>query len=214
MQEALKHQLEELKTLLPGFEYHGVGRDDGISKGEHSAIFIRTERFRVLAKGDFWLSETPGKPGYGWDARINRICSWVKLVDQRSGREFFVFNAHYDHQGVKARIESSKLIEKKIMEIAGQAHVIFMGDLNGNHQSEWYRHIAASELKDALLQAPDPYIPSGSFNGFRKDGIQKDVIDHIFVSKGFQVSKAGILTDTYDGKFPSDHFPVMAVITL
>lgn len=212
-QEALKNQLDDLVALLPGFEYHGVGRDDGLSKGEHSAILIRKSRFRVLDKGDFWLSETPEKPGFGWDARINRICSWVKLHDKLSGREFYVFNAHYDHQGVKARVESSRLIEKKIRSIAGNADVVFMGDLNGNHQSEWYRHMASTQLKDALFIAPDPYTPSGSFNGFRRDGISKDIIDHIFVSNRFRVLRAGVITDTYQGKFPSDHFPVMAVLS-
>jgi endonuclease/exonuclease/phosphatase family metal-dependent hydrolase len=204
-----------LQKQLPGFEYYGVGRDDGKSGGEHSAIFIRKERFNVLAKGDFWLSETPEKPGPGWDARLNRICSWLKLEDKKLKKTYYVFNVHYDHQGIKARIESSKLILQQIKSIAGDDEVILTGDFNGNHQSEWYLALANSgRLKDALSLTTNVYRNTGSFNSFKWDNPSKDVIDHIFVSKGFKVTRYGILTDTYHGKYPSDHYPVLVELTL
>ncbi|MFT3846688.1 MAG: endonuclease/exonuclease/phosphatase family protein [Lacibacter sp.] len=210
-QEGLKNQLADLSASLPGFAYYGVGRDDARSGGEHSAIFYKTDKYSLIGSGDFWLSETPEKPGFGWDARNNRICSWIQLKEKNTGNVFFVFNVHYDHRGVAARIESSKLIMTRIQVIAGKHPVILTGDFNGNHQSEWYRYIQGSGLlKDALTMATDPYINNGSFNSFKTNNPAKDIIDHIFLSEQFRVIRFGILTDTYHGKFPSDHYPVLA----
>jgi len=212
-QEGLKHQIDDIRNALPEYSYYGKGRDDGQSKGEHSAIFYRKDKYSVIDSGDFWLSQTPEKPGPGWDANLNRICSWVKLKPKQKGKTFYVFNVHYDHQGVKARIESSKLMIEKISQIAGKQPVIFTGDFNGNHQSEWYLYLKNSQLlKDALDLSMRPYMNNGSFNGFGANNASKDIIDHIFISSHFKVRKYGILTDTYHGKFPSDHFPVMAIL--
>lgn len=215
-QEGLLNQLDDISEALPQLARYGRGRDDGKTKGEHSAIYYKKDKFRVINKGDFWLSETPDTPGLGWDATCcNRICSWLHLQDIKSKKQFYVFNAHFDHQGVKAREESSKLILQKIQEIAGNKAVIFMGDLNGSHQSEWYQRIANSNLlKDTYTLVDKPYANNASHNSFRIGGNRKDIIDHIFISNGFKVSKWGLLTDTYHGKFPSDHFPVLTLITL
>ena len=214
-QEGLKHQLEDLKTGLPGYTYYGIGRDDGKDKGEHSVIFYKTEKFNVLQSGDFWLSETPDKPGPGWDARLNRICSWVQLQDKKSKQKFYFFSVHYDHQGVKARIESSKLILQKIKEIAGNDKAIFVGDLNGGRTSEWYQTLASTDwLVDTYTKAKVTYASNASFNGFGKQVDSDEVIDHIFTTKGFVIEKWGILTDTYHGKYPSDHFPVLVKLSI
>lgn len=101
-QEGYKSQLEELKAELPGYEYVGIGRDDGKEEGEHSAIFYRTDMFDLVDHGDFWLSETPDRPGLGWDAVCNRICTWGKFRHKPSGREFLFFNLHMDHVGTTA----------------------------------------------------------------------------------------------------------------
>ena len=212
-QEGLKHQLDQLQALLPEFQYYGVGRDDGKSAGEHAAIFIRTDRFDKLDGGDFWLSTTPEKPGKAWDAALPRICTWLKLKDKQTKKTFYVFNAHYDHVGVQARIESSKLIMSRFKDVAGKNPVIVMGDLNGSHDSQWYHTFQESGIvKDAMGLSPIVYRNNGSFNGFKKD-ISTDVIDHIFITPGFKVQRWGILTDTYNSKFPSDHFPVLATLS-
>lgn len=212
-QEGLKHQLEQLQTLLPAYQYFGVGRDDGRSAGEHAAIFIRKDRFEKLDGGDFWLSTTPEKPGKAWDAALPRICTWLKLRDKQSKKTFYVFNAHYDHVGVQARIESSKLIMSRFTEVAGKNPVIVMGDLNGNHESQWYRTFQESGIvKDVMGFSPIIYRNNGSFNAFKASSITQDVIDHIFITPGFIVDRYGILTDTYYGKFPSDHFPILATL--
>lgn len=215
-QEGLKNQLDDLANALPEYSYYGRGRDDGKDKGEHSAIFFRKDKFSLLQKGDFWLSQTPDKPSLGWDATCcNRICSWVKLKDRKSGKQFYFFNVHYDHQGVIARRESSKLILQRIKAIATDAPVILTGDFNGNHESEWYKAVAESGvLKDAYNEAQQPYATTGSFNSFGDNLRSDDIIDHIFISSHFGVSRYGILTDSYHGKYPSDHFPVLVDVEL
>jgi endonuclease/exonuclease/phosphatase family metal-dependent hydrolase len=213
-QEGLKHQIDYIKTALPQYLYYGVGRDDGKDKGESSAIFFNKDRFTLLNKGDFWLSETPDQPSKGWDATCcHRICSWVQLQDNKTKKNFYFFNAHFDHQGVRARIESAKLILQKIDNIAGNEPVVLTGDLNGDQKSEWYQAIANSgKLFDTFKQVETPYAANGSFNSFGRSLDNDAIIDHIFVSKHFRTLRWGILSDSYHGKFPSDHFPVLAEI--
>jgi len=215
-QECLYHQILDISKELPGYDYYGIGRDDGKNAGEHSEIFYKKDKFKQLAHGDFWLSETPDKPSLGWDATCcNRICSWILLQDKKSNKKFYVFNAHYDYQKDLARNESSKLILKEIKRIAGSQPVIFMGDLNGGNESNWYKIVANSGfLNDSYKEAKDPYANNGSFNGFGKTVNSNEIIDHIFISPQFKVEKWGILTDTYQGKYPSNHFPVLAVLRL
>ncbi len=211
-QEGLKNQLDDISAALPEYGRYGVGRNDGIADGEHSAIFYRKERFELLDKGDFWLSETPGKPSLGWDATCcKRLCSWVKLRDKLAGKDLSCFNVHYDHQGKVAREESSKLLLQKIREIAGDGMVILTGDFNGSQSSSWYQRIATSGvLRDTYSQTTNPYNNNPSFNGFGKQISGDDVIDHIFATNHFKVRRWGILSDSYHGKCPSDHFPVLA----
>jgi len=210
-QEGFKHQLEDIRAALPQYDYAGVGRDDGKQAGEHASVFFKKDRFKLLKKGDFWLSQTPEVPSKGWDATCcNRICSWVQLQDKKTNKKFYVFNVHFDHQGVVARKESSKLILARIKTIAANEPVILTGDFNGDQQSEWYGTIASSGiLKDTYRQVKYPYAPSSSFNGFGKSQYRNEIIDHIFTTHHFTTQKWGLLTDTYQGKYPSDHFPVL-----
>jgi endonuclease/exonuclease/phosphatase family metal-dependent hydrolase len=216
IQEGLKNQVDDLARLLPEFDHYGVGRDDGKDGGEHSTVFFRKDKFKALKQGDFWLSETPDKPGLGWDATCcNRICSWVYLQDLKTGKKFYYFNAHFDHQGKIARVESAKLIVKKIKEIAGNTPAVFSGDLNGGQKSEWYLSLANSGLlTDTYTQVKNPYVNNSSFNAWGKDLNGYEIIDHVFVTKGFTAKRWGILTDTYHGKFVSDHFPILVDVSL
>lgn len=214
IQEGLKNQIDDISAALPQYARYGRGRDDGKEAGEHSSVYYKKEKFTLLKSGDFWLSETPNVPGKGWDATCcNRICSWVYLEDIKTKKKFYFFNVHFDHQGVIARKESGKLIAKKIKEIAGIEPSILTGDLNGDRKSEWYLTLANSDIvKDAYTGVKFPYENNSSSNGFRTPR-GMGVIDHIFISKQFTATKWGILTDTYFGKYPSDHFPVMATVS-
>ncbi len=214
VQEALRDQLTDLSEMNE-FAFLGKGRDDGREAGEHSAIFYKKDRFTVLDSGDFWLSETPDKPGKGWDATCcNRICSWAKFNDRLTQKEFYFFSVHFDHQGVLARRESGKLMVQKMKEIAKNAPIICVGDLNSTPDTEQVVTIQTL-LNDAYrVTAMPPYGPVGTFNGFKFDAPMKDRIDYVFVSKDIAVLNYAVLTDANQQRYPSDHQPVVATVVL
>lgn len=212
-QEGLKHQIEQLSDAL-NFDYLGVGRDDGKEKGEYTAILFDSEMYTLLDQGTFWLSPTPEKPSKGWDAALNRICSWGKFLS-KDQTEFMVFNIHYDHVGQVAREESSKLLIRKIEEInINNLPVILLGDFNVTPDNAAYTTlIRAQGWKDARLISQVPaYGPVGTFTGFDWEKEPEGIIDHIFVKGSLQVIRHGILTDNYGKKYPSDHFPVLVEV--
>jgi endonuclease/exonuclease/phosphatase family metal-dependent hydrolase len=213
-QEGFRGQLTDL-TELPGYAFVGKGRDDGKEAGEHSAIVYKKARLTLLQTGDFWLSQTPDRPSLGWDATCcNRICTWAKFKDVQTQREFFFFSVHFDHQGVEARRQSGKLMVQRIKDIAKNAPVICVGDLNSTPDTEQVKTLQAL-LHDSYLATAQPaYGPVGTFNGFKLDAALADRIDYIFVSAGYQVLTYAVLTDSMRGHYPSDHFPVEAEIVL
>lgn len=213
-QEGLRGQLNDI-AQLPGWAFVGKGRDDGNEAGEHSAIFYKKDRFDLLKTGDFWLSETPNKPGKGWDATCcNRICTWARFRDKQTKKEFYVFSAHFDHQGVEARRQSGRLMVEKIKAIAKNEPVIFVGDLNSTPDTEQVKTIQTL-LQDARqVTKQPPYGPVGTFTGFKSDAPLNDRIDYIFVSKGIDVLSYAALTDRLDQRFPSDHLPVVADVVI
>ena len=238
-QECFLHQLQDLKAALPGYDYIGVGRDDGKEKGEHSAIFYRTDKFDVIEKGDFWLSETPDVPSKGWDAVLPRVCSWGHFKCKDTGFEFLFFNLHMDHIGKKARVESAFLVQEKMKELGANLPAILTGDFNVDQTHRSYLALTESGiLRDAFEVADLRYATNGTFNGFDSDNYTESRIDHVFVTPTFHILKYGVLTDSYrrmkegnqkasvkdcpeeisirsyESRIPSDHFPVMVKLAV
>ena len=137
-QEVFHSQLQGMLAALPGYDYVGVGRDDGAAGGEYSAIFYKRGRFRLLDSGHFWLSEDPSKPGKGWDAKYVRICTWGRFYDRQSRQRFWFFTTHTDHRGEQAQAESCRLILAKIEELCRGERVILTGDFNVGETSRSY----------------------------------------------------------------------------
>jgi endonuclease/exonuclease/phosphatase family metal-dependent hydrolase len=216
VQEALYGQMQDLQQRLPNYKYFGVGREDGKQKGEFSAIFIDTTRLQVIEWQTFWLAEQTDVPGIkGWDAAITRIATWVKVKDRKTKKTFFVFNTHFDHIGQVARRESAKLIRQKIQDIAGKSPVVLTGDFNAKPSDEPIKVILDNtsplHLIDSRAVSVSPhYGPTGTFNGFRSRETGDEPIDYIFIKNGIQVLQHGTLSQTWGGKFSSDHFPVFA----
>jgi len=212
-QEGLADQIDELDTL-PGYVRSGVGRDDGGRGGEFVAIYHRSSRLAATASGHFWLSETPGRPSIGWDGRCcRRLAAWVRLNDRRSGREFLVLSAHFDHEGAIARRESARLLLQRMPQLAGTLPVLCLGDFNALPQSEPHR-LLTTVLRDAHDATRQPPVgPTGTFNGF-SDGPLLDRIDHILVSRDWQVERYAAIAERDNGRWPSDHLPVMAELQL
>lgn len=210
-QEGLHHQLEDIKSALDRYDYVGLGRDNGDTKGEYSAIFYNKENVKVLKNGTFWLSLSPDKPSKGWDAALNRICTYALFKDKDTKETFWVFNTHFDHRGDVARVESSKLILKKISEINKKdLPVVLTGDFNLTAQDQGILEITEQMLDTHVVAGENAFGPKGTFNGFHFEKPVQNKIDYVFISKGgFEVIKSGILSDSQDCKYPSDHFPVL-----
>ncbi len=222
LQEALLGQLEDLAVSLPNYSWFGVGREDGAMEGEFMAIFYLKERFEVLENATFWLSENPDIPGKGWDSDHNRVVTWGKFKDKRTGKIFYNFNTHFDHRGEIARKESAKLLLEKIKEIAENSDVVVTGDFNFLPSSIPYKILTDDTKKEIELKLVDTKIvsfyphhgPTGTFTGFDLSKLANNSkeIDYIFIKGGMKVLSHGTLSDTFDGVFPSDHMPVLAEI--
>lgn len=241
-QEVLHSQLVDMLKGLDGYDYIGVGRDDGKQAGEYAAIFYKMDRLRLLDHGDFWLSETPDRPGLGWDAVCVRICTWGKFTGMTATNDeaFYFFNLHMDHVGVIARREAAKLIVSKVREIAQGAPVIITGDFNVDQKNEIYSIFTESGLlKDSYESARQRFAENGTFNDYDINIYTDSRIDHVFVSPEAQVESYGILTNsywvpndssselrkasnapqeisfsTYTRRQPSDHYPVFVRLKL
>ena len=196
MQEVLHTQLEDLLARLPEYDYVGVGRTDGATKGEYSPIFFLKDKFDVLEKGNFWLSETPDVPGSkGWDAAIERVASYAKLKDKATGKVFMAVNTHFDHVGVTARRESAKLIMRKIKKIVGKRPAVVTGDFNVTEDDEAYKTMTTSKFRmnDAYHMTTNRTGPTYTWHSFCQLPLNKrEKIDFIFITPTIRVSHTHI----------------------
>ena len=215
-QEVLHQQLQYLQANLKGYDYVGVARDDGATRGEYSCIFYKKEKYTVLEQGTFWLSPTPDSISKGWDAALNRVCTYILVKDKKTKLTFWVFNTHFDHIGKQARLESAKLIVEKINEYNTDNFPVFvMGDFNSAPDEPPVVFLNTA-LKNSRTQASLVYGPAETFNAFKFSEKPDRSIDYIFFApdKRVHVSKFATITDSYDLKYPSDHFPVIATVLI
>jgi len=229
LQEALHFQIEQICQAVPHHAIIGVGRDDGKTKGEYSAIMYRTDRLQVTDAGTFWLSDTPEVVGStSWGNSITRICTWARFVRKTSGKAFYVFNVHLDHRSQPSREKSMVLLARRLRDRQYPDPVIVTGDFNAGENNPAIRYLRG-ELNgntddDRLAKNPIPLVDTfrllhpeaaeaGTFNGFKgeRSGAK---IDYIFVAPGTKVLEAVIIHDNENGRYPSDHCPVMARLAL
>ena len=223
-QETLGFQRDDLAKALPGYDLLAAGRDDGHEKGEMMAIYYRKERFAKLDGGHFWLSETPEIPGSkSWDSSLPRMVTWVKLRDNRKpdAKPIAFFNTHFDHRGVKARAESARLIRSQIETIGKGCRVVLTGDFNTAEASDPYQVLfAPGDKAKQEISLTDTYRArhpqkgpnEGTFSNFKPGPNNGARIDWIGARGDFQVIDADIDRTEKDGRTPSDHFPVFAVL--
>lgn len=210
IQEGLHKQVTFLDSVLEKYDYTGIGRDDGKEKGEYSAIFYNSNKIKIIEGSTFWLSETPEKISVGWDAAMERICTYALFEIKESSQKIYVFNTHFDHIGQKARENSVGLILKKVQEINKENYpVIVMGDLNLGPESTAIKEMS-NHLNDSKIVAKEvSFGPSGTSNGFRFNKPVTRRIDYIFTDKEFiSVKKYAVLSDSRNCLYPSDHLPV------
>ncbi len=215
LQEALAFQASHLRDKLPAFEYFGAGRDDGKEAGEQCGILFRAARFERTGAGHFWLSETPDVAGSrGFDAALPRMATWVRLRDREAGgREVLVVNTHFDHRGARARLESAKLLLERVRALARDGPAVVTGDFNCGEGSEPYAALlGAGLLVDAFRERhPERRPDEGTFHdyGGGRDGAR---IDWILHTRHFRAVEAEIDARPVDGRPPSDHHPVTALL--
>jgi endonuclease/exonuclease/phosphatase family metal-dependent hydrolase len=215
IQEALESQMTELDTALSSFNWTGVGREDGMCKGEYVPVFFKKDKFQLEEEGRFWLSEKPAEAGsMGWDAACTRMVTWINLKDIKDGSEYFVFNTHFDHVGVEARIKSAQMLSDSVLSIAGTKPVIILGDFNALPGSDPLNILSEVFIDARVLGVDQNYESATTFVGFPADLTRNDIIDHIFISSHFNVEEFEIISDNAGGFFPSDHLPVFASLSL
>ncbi len=216
VQEAMPNQINDLEASFPEYGHIGIGRE-GVGKGEASAIFYDKSRFKASGEQTFWLSETPEKVSKGWDASYIRICTYALFKDNKTKRTFWVFNTHLDNTGELARKNGINLILAKIKEVNKKNYpVILMGDFNAEPESELINDLKKSMFDTREISQEKPFGPSGTFNAFKFNEPITRLIDYIFVddSKRVKVKKYAVLSDSKDLKYPSDHLPVLAELTM
>ena len=212
-QEGLLSQLETLDSAVTGYQYIGKARDDGKTKGEYCAIFYNSSRMRLIKEGTFWLSDTPEKVSMGWDAACRRVCTYGLFEILNTGRKCWIFNTHFDHIGSLARKQSAVLILQKMEELNQEGYpVILTGDFNSPPQSEPINIITSRLVDSKTADKSFSMAPEGTFNNFDTSVPSSERIDYVFTSKGFSPNSYTILRESHDERYPSDHFPVIAVI--
>jgi endonuclease/exonuclease/phosphatase family metal-dependent hydrolase len=212
-QEALYHQTVYLDSSLTSYSYIGVGRDDGKQRGEYSAIHYDRTTLEVLETNTFWLSETPEKISVGWDAAMERICTYALFQHLLTGKKFYVFNTHFDHIGKTARAKSAELIVKKIEAInTKKLPVVLMGDFNLTPDEAPIAYLMKKLIDGRQESIKAPFGPTGTFSGFDREMTLDKRIDYIFVKEFMVKSYVHIDDRMENNKHLSDHFPVFATI--
>ena len=229
MQETLHFQIEEILTAVPGYGMVGVGREDGDKEGEYSAILYDRTRFDVNESDTFWLSDTPEVPGsITWGNACTRICTWARFVDKKSGSAFYVYNLHLDHISQPSREKSAALLIQRIGQRKHRDPFLVTGDFNVGEGNPVIRYLKGEITFDGndndVPANPIPVVDTfrvlypdasgvGTFNEFegKRDG---EKIDYILAPSVTKVLEAQILHDNVDGRYPSDHFPVIARLIL
>lgn len=215
MQEVLVHQLEYLDKALLDFKYIGVGRDDGKEKGEFSPILYNTSKFKLVQSNTFWLSKTPDKISVGWDASMERICSYGLFQNKTTNEKLWVFNTHFDHRGVKARKKAAKLILNKIKQLnLSKLPVILMGDFNLMPEEKPIQSIQKKMDDGQQISKIALKGPQGTFNGFDINDPQERRIDYIFTTGLIVHSYLHIDERLKTGKHISDHLPVLTSLSI
>ena len=219
-QEVLHHQLTDLLDRLPEFAYVGVGREDGKTKGEYAPIFYRKDRFSVEKSGNFWLAEDMNAVGKkGWDAACERVATWAILKDKNTGKRLFFLNTHLDHVGKVARHEGALLVIGQAAKLSEGLPVIVTGDFNATPDDEPIQVLVNKSDERHLTHTRDlaelKYGPEWTFHDYGRIPMNERAwIDYIFVKGNFKVYSNGVITDTLNHLYPSDHCPVMSVIEI
>ena len=223
LQEAFRFQLDEINEMVPKYIEVGEGRA-GDEYDEYSAILYRKDKFILENSGTFWLSDSPTYPSKSWGNSHIRICTWVRLVDKKTERKFYVYNTHLDNRSQFSREESVRFILNVIDNRVDKIPYVLMGDFNAGEDNEAIKYLQNKNLKVDPFAIQTFMVDSyrvihpkvknvGTFNSFAGDE-SGPKIDYIFVDPSVNVLDADILKTNVSGRYPSDHFPVITKIKI
>ncbi|UYY76513.1 endonuclease/exonuclease/phosphatase family protein [Sphingomonas sp. R1] len=206
-QELYQRQGDDIVRALPHYGWFGTDRYGGHSD-EHMGIFYRRDRLKMVEHGQFWLSETPEKPGsMSWGIDLPRLVNWA-VFETRDGRRFRFYDTHFPHrdQDEAAREQAARLLAARIAEAPKDQPVILTGDFNTVDSSAAHRALTEG-LADAWLAQVNRQGPSFTFHDFTGRGDRR--IDWI-LTRGFAVAEVATVATHRGAVFPSDHYPVVA----
>jgi endonuclease/exonuclease/phosphatase family metal-dependent hydrolase len=219
IQEALYHQVKQVNADLPRhYDWIGLGREGG-GRGEFMSVYYDTRRVEPLDYDHFWLSDTPSLINSAtWGNTVVRMVTWVRFLDRRTGREFVHLNTHFDHESENARQHSAALVRDRIGGFDPALPVVVTGDFNtAAGTSESYRILVTDGgLADTWDTAAERLTPAwGTFPDYEDPVEGGTRIDWLLARPGtVEVLKAAINPFRVDGRYPSDHIPVQALVRL
>lgn len=206
-------QAEYVRAHLPDYAFHGIHRGGpGDTALEMAPLLYRPSALALIDAGHFWLSETPNLPGsMSWGSAYPRTASWVRLSHRATGRSLLYLNTHFDYE--PAAIEGdARTLHHWLREAAGASAILLTGDFNTNKQSDAFRLLTGDTgLSDAMGLAHPDQVDAPTFHAF---GVAEEMapLDWILVSKHFQVIDVQIDRSRNGTLYPSDHYPVTAVL--
>ena len=207
-QELHKVQADDLVKRLPQYTWFGRDRRGG-HDDEHMGVFYRSDRLRVVESGDFWLSDTPEVPGsITWGHPLPRMVTWALFERLSDRRRFHLLNTHlpYRDEDEDARERGARLIAARVSKLPADIPVIVLGDFNTTPDSRAHAALTA-DLRDIWDAAPQRSGPAATFHEFT--GKPDSRIDWILY-RGLQPLSVRTVTMHESGRYPSDHFPVVA----
>ena len=210
LQEVNHSQLLFLNSKLSNYSFVGVGRDDGKTKGEYSPVYYNKYLFELIKSDTFWLSSTPSKISIGWDASMERICTYGLFKSKANDKVIWVFNTHFDHIGDKAREQSADLIISMINKLTKpEENIIITGDFNLSDNSKPIVNLQSNfnDTNKFLKKTDKTY---GTFNNFKLNFISKNRIDYVFEKNFKLIESRHVFVKTPEGRWASDHNPIIA----
>ena len=214
-QELLDNQYTDLKNRLTDYASLGTARDDGKTEGEYGPLFYKKDRFTKTRDGQFWLSATPDKVSLGWDGGCKRIATWAILTDRYTGKQVFAMNTHLDNSGAQARSEGVKLLLEKAKSLASNMPIIITGDFNATPGSSVHNDMKAGGMRDSRELSPVKYGPEWTWHDWKGHNYEwRGILDYVFTKGNIDIKSYGALAETNEGRYLSDHLPVLVTLSL
>jgi endonuclease/exonuclease/phosphatase family metal-dependent hydrolase len=213
-QEGRFNQLQDLNSLLENYEIIDSHRA-WIGERMYPTFFLKKNRFEVMKSEDIWLSETPeiaGSKSFG--SAFPRLMTWMKIQPVNSDRDLWVVNTHLDHIKEETRLGQVSVLSSQIKKFWNPAdHLFIMGDFNDSPLSSVRKHLDSEfGLQDTWKVFHGTEESSHHpFSGKEPKGKR---IDWILADKRSEVRSSELDKSSRDGKYPTDHFPVVAKVSL